>query len=335
MCKLYNNTIQYSGETCASYTTTQLSYVSSDADSTCTVSSPKRIECVCDQPGPATKRCPLHEVVEIGDEITLPDAAIERHILNECICYEPGPAHRMCPLHEMDAFDANQEIESEEAIQQRIDNAGEINVNRAIIELIENELRNPKKRFNRELIMQGKSILSDFDIDDPPEEINMMDDRIDIDEERQEANIMVNQLNEDQRNIFDMIIKAINNENEQQRLFYVSGSGGVGKSFLYNTIITHLNASEIKVISIASTGIAAALLKQGRTVHSRFQLPVPSGFPQHTLKLKQGCIIMLLRNLNVRANLCNGTRLLVHHLGELYIDAEIIQFNGQLILTRK
>ncbi|KAK9675131.1 PIF1-like helicase [Popillia japonica] len=103
----------------------------------------------------------------------------------------------------------------------------------------------------------------------------MMDDRIDIDEERQEANIMVNQLNEDQRNIFDMIIKAINNENEQQRLFYVSGSGGVGKSFLYNTIITHLNALEIKVISIASTGIAAALLKQGRTVHSRFQLPVP------------------------------------------------------------
>ncbi|KAK9679459.1 hypothetical protein QE152_g40026 [Popillia japonica] len=33
---------------------------------------------------------------------------------------------------------------------------------------------------------------------------------------------------------------------------------------------------------------------------------------------------MLLRNLNVRANLCNGTRLLIRRLGELYIDAEII-----------
>ncbi|KAK9681314.1 hypothetical protein QE152_g38417 [Popillia japonica] len=73
-------------------------------------SSPKRqrIQCVCDQPGPATKRCPLHEIVEIGDENTLPDAAIE-HISNGCICYEPGPARRMCPLHEMDAIDVNQE----------------------------------------------------------------------------------------------------------------------------------------------------------------------------------------------------------------------------------
>ncbi|KAK9732221.1 PIF1-like helicase [Popillia japonica] len=141
--------------------------------------------------------------------------------------------------------------------------------------------------------------LSDFGIDDPPEEINMMDDRIDIDEERREANIMVNQLNEGHRNIFDMIIEAINNENEQQRLFYVSGSGRVGKSFLYNSIITHLNTSSIKVryinsqyrschgiaktrqnctftISVISTGVATALLKQGRTVHSRFQLSVPA-----------------------------------------------------------
>ncbi|KAK9675133.1 hypothetical protein QE152_g40618 [Popillia japonica] len=71
------------------------------------------MECVCDQPGPATKRCPLHEVVEIGDEITVPDAAdaaIEQHVPNRCICYEPGPAHQMCLLHEMDAFDANEVI---------------------------------------------------------------------------------------------------------------------------------------------------------------------------------------------------------------------------------
>ncbi|KAK9685257.1 PIF1-like helicase [Popillia japonica] len=57
--------------------------------------------------------------------------------------------------------------------------------------------------------------------------------------------------------------------------FIFCGSSGVGKSFLYNCIITRLNALEIKVISVASPGIAAALLKQGRTVYSRFQLPVP------------------------------------------------------------
>lgn len=39
---------------------------------------------------------------------------------------------------------------------------------------------------------------------------------------------------------------------------------------------------------------------------------------------------MLLRNLNVRANLCNGTRLLVRQLGEHYIDAQIVNPDGRL-----
>lgn len=36
-----------------------------------------------------------------------------------------------------------------------------------------------------------------------------------------------------------------------------------------------------------------------------------SGFPQHTLKLKVGCMVVLLRNLNLASGLCNGTRLLI------------------------
>ncbi|KAK9679454.1 PIF1-like helicase [Popillia japonica] len=154
-------------------------------------------------------------------------------------------------------------LDPEEAIRQRVDNAGENNVNPALIRLIEDELRNVNPR------------LSEFGIDDPPEQINIIEDNIDVDAERHEADILINQLNDEQHNIFDMITRAVQNDNEPRRLFYISGSGGVGKSFLYNCIITQLNALEIKVISVASTGIAAALLKQGRTVHSRFQLPVP------------------------------------------------------------
>jgi ATP-dependent exoDNAse (exonuclease V) alpha subunit len=37
----------------------------------------------------------------------------------------------------------------------------------------------------------------------------------------------------------------------------------------------------------------------------------PTGLPPHELHLKEGCIVMLLRNLDVRAGLCNGTRLIV------------------------
>ena len=50
----------------------------------------------------------------------------------------------------------------------------------------------------------------------------------------------------------------------------------------------------------------------------------PSGMPQHKLKLKPGCIVMLLRNLSLQNGLCNGTRLRVHSIRENVIDCEII-----------
>ena len=37
----------------------------------------------------------------------------------------------------------------------------------------------------------------------------------------------------------------------------------------------------------------------------------PSGFPPHELRIKTGCIVMLLRNLDLKKGLCNGTRLVV------------------------
>lgn len=58
---------------------------------------------------------------------------------------------------------------------------------------------------------------------------------------------------------------------------FVGGSGGCGKTYLYNAIY-HLVRSHPKggsVVNMASTGIAATLLPQGRTVHNAFKLPVP------------------------------------------------------------
>ena len=50
----------------------------------------------------------------------------------------------------------------------------------------------------------------------------------------------------------------------------------------------------------------------------------PSGMPPHVLKLKKGAIIMLLRNLNPKRGLLNGTRLLIVSLSELYIHGKLI-----------
>jgi hypothetical protein len=50
----------------------------------------------------------------------------------------------------------------------------------------------------------------------------------------------------------------------------------------------------------------------------------PSSLPPHVLKLKIGCPIILLRNIDLENGLCNGTRLVVRGFQRNTIDAEIV-----------
>ncbi|WVZ88242.1 hypothetical protein U9M48_034785 [Paspalum notatum var. saurae] len=50
----------------------------------------------------------------------------------------------------------------------------------------------------------------------------------------------------------------------------------------------------------------------------------PNGLPPHILKLKIGCPIILLRNIDPANRLCNGTRLVVRGFQRNSIDAEIV-----------
>ncbi|GKB00079.1 ATP-dependent DNA helicase PIF1-like protein [Tanacetum coccineum] len=49
-----------------------------------------------------------------------------------------------------------------------------------------------------------------------------------------------------------------------------------------------------------------------------------SGLPNHNLTLKKGVPVMLLRNIDQQAGLCNGTRLLIRRMGLHVVEAEII-----------
>ena len=49
----------------------------------------------------------------------------------------------------------------------------------------------------------------------------------------------------------------------------------------------------------------------------------PSGCPQHRLVLKNGCPVILLRNLDVSRGLCNGTRLWIRRCNNRVLEAEV------------
>ncbi|XP_075658767.1 uncharacterized protein LOC142628586 [Castanea sativa] len=58
----------------------------------------------------------------------------------------------------------------------------------------------------------------------------------------------------------------------------------------------------------------------------------PGGLPPHILRLKKGAPIMLLRNIDPKVGLCNGTRLLCRGCFNNVIDAKIL--TGQYARTR-
>ena len=87
------------------------------------------------------------------------------------------------------------------------------------------------------------------------------------------AEVAIPRLNPDQKKAFDRIVTAV--EQKSGEIFFLHGSGGTGKTFLYNTLCYKLRSMEKIVLCVASSGIAALLLKGGRTAHSCFKIPIP------------------------------------------------------------
>jgi len=86
--------------------------------------------------------------------------------------------------------------------------------------------------------------------------------------------IDIDRLNSSQKAVFDTIIYTLENPNQRNRLFYLDGPGGSGKTFLYNTLIRYLLYHKISFISTSWTGISASLLIGGMTSHIAFGLPI-------------------------------------------------------------
>ena len=62
------------------------------------------------------------------------------------------------------------------------------------------------------------------------------------------------QLNSGQFQAYDAIITSV--WNKEGRLIFIHGHGGTGKTFLWNTIISHLRSQSKIVLPVATSGIA-------------------------------------------------------------------------------
>ena len=78
--------------------------------------------------------------------------------------------------------------------------------------------------------------------------------------------------NADQKAVFQEIMQAVIDKTGQT--FFLHGPSGTGKTYVYNTLCYRLRSQGKIIICIASSGIAALLLKGGHTSHSCFNIPV-------------------------------------------------------------
>lgn len=99
--------------------------------------------------------------------------------------------------------------------------------------------------------------------------------------------------NPEQKKFIDQVMKSVNEVKQNgkkakcQRLFFLTGDGGTGKTFVYNvnnyfpygnklhnsqTLISGLKSQRSYVQVTASTGIAAELLIDGSTLHMKFRI---------------------------------------------------------------
>jgi hypothetical protein len=78
--------------------------------------------------------------------------------------------------------------------------------------------------------------------------------------------------NDDHRNAYETILNTV--KKKEGKLFFVYGSGGTDKTFVWTTLMSRLRDQGKIVLAVASLGIASLLLMGGKTAHSRFKIPI-------------------------------------------------------------
>ncbi|CAG7718712.1 unnamed protein product, partial [Allacma fusca] len=95
-------------------------------------------------------------------------------------------------------------------------------------------------------------------------------------------------------------------------------------SFKINSDVLQLLPGEEKVYKSADTIDCATGDDNSYYPVEYLNTITPTGMPNHIMNLKVGAIVMLLRNLNTKRGLCNGTRLIITKLQPNVIFATVL-----------
>ena len=130
-------------------------------------------------------------------------------------------------------------------------------------------------------ILEGMNkTMADFGLPEPNLELLENQDHLAVQEELQHNVVALEDevrekyptLNPEQRLVFDTVMASV--ESKEGKVFCLNAGGGTGKTYTLNLILAATRAKGEIALATATSGIAATLLHGGRTVHSRFKVPI-------------------------------------------------------------
>ncbi|XP_074297343.1 uncharacterized protein LOC141628055 [Silene latifolia] len=97
---------------------------------------------------------------------------------------------------------------------------------------------------------------------------------------------LITSMTDEQRAVYDEIMDAV--KAQRGGVFFVYGYGGTGKTFIWKTLCAAIRSEGEIVLAVASSGIAAILLPNGSTAHSRFGIPINASEHSTCPRIKPG-----------------------------------------------
>ena len=86
------------------------------------------------------------------------------------------------------------------------------------------------------------------------------------------AALNVKKLNQEQRVVFDGVMESV--DTESGKMFAIDAPGGSGKTFILDCLLSLVRSQGKVALAMATTGIASTLLANGRTVHTKLNVPL-------------------------------------------------------------